>query len=98
MTVGRPKRFPLTPGTIYASLYSLLDDAAFEFGDGGDNGEDHSPHWRACVDRLVQADEIDTQYLELFQRENQMLRTPGKAIEPGNEDGIKTSFAGIGHH
>ena len=81
----------------HTSLNTLDDDVSFKLSHSTKDSEDHFAHGRRGIDGLVEADELDTEGLELFQGSNQMARTAGEPVEPSDQDSVDLTTSGRSH-
>ena len=51
---------------------SLGDERAFQFGHSAQDGENHPPRWRGCVERFRQAHKLDSENAESIERPEQV--------------------------
>ena len=75
---------------------AITDQLAFEFRDAGEDAKDEPAVRRARIDPLVQADEIDAERPEVFERVDQLPETAGEAVLAVNHDDINPAPAAIG--
>src|SRR5207247_9051281 len=58
----------------------------------------HHPYDRRCgIDAFVEADKVNAEVVELFQRKYEMSRAAGESIEPSNKHGIDIPSSRIRH-
>ena len=87
----------LQAGGPHASAHSFDDQRAFELGDRADDDYDGAAQRAAGIDLLAEADELDTEAVELVEYFQEVPGGPGDAIAGSDQDHIKAAPAGIPH-
>jgi hypothetical protein len=88
---------PFPPGASQAHQHAFPDDVPLELRHGRQNMKDHLAHWRGCIDRFIQADELHPERSELLEGEHQVPRAAGESVEPRDYDGVEFPEFRIAH-
>ena len=85
-------------GTPHAGADSFDDERPFQLGDSADDHDDGAAQRSAGVDLFPEADELDSDSVELVEHIQEVLHRPGDSVASPDQDNIEPAAAGIGHH
>jgi hypothetical protein len=84
------------PGPAHAGPDPFDDQVALELGDGADDDHHGTAQRAPGVDILAEADELDSQVVELVQHLEEVADGASHAVEGPDQDDVETVLAGIG--
>ena len=87
----------LEPRAAHAGANSLDDQVAFEFSDSSDDYDDGSAQWPARIDLLAEADELDSETVELIQEFEEVSNRTGNAIGCPHQNDIEATPVRVRH-